>query len=449
MQFEITKRFLQELAKGIARRDNEFVKEQLSELHPADVNTVLSEFSAEDIKYVLQVVGPEEGAEIIREIDEEDLPPILKTFSNKELARLIDHVDSDDAVDILNEQTPESREQVITLLEDAEKAYDIADLLRYDEDTAGGLMAKELIRANVNWNVRRCIEEIRLQREKVDKIHSIYVVSDEGKLLGIVSLKKIILASDEAYIKDIYDNEIIYVNTYQSEEDVAKVMSKYDLTAIPVVNVQKHLMGRITVDDVIDVIQEQAELERQIMSGISQNVEQSDSVWALSKARIPWLMVGMIGGLLGANILRFFDEELEAIEALAYFIPLIMATGGNVGIQSSTIVVQALANKTGFEENIFRSVFKSFLVALLNGIAISGVVLAISLLLMNDTDLSIVVSIALYSVVILASVFGTLTPLVLDKMGINPALASGPFITTVNDLLGITVYFFVAYFLLF
>jgi magnesium transporter len=279
----------------------------------------------------------------------------------------------------------------------------------------------------------------------VDKIYSVYVVDNNDKLLGIVSLKKMLLAGDDTKIADIYTSDIISVESYKPAEEVAEMMQKYDLESIPVVNVHGNLLGRITIDDVVDVITEQAEQDIQMMAGISDSAEEDANVWRLSRVRLPWLLVGMLGGILGARFIGFFEDDIILIPAMAFFIPLITATGGNVGIQSSSVVVQSLANKSGIGAFNSEKLLKVFLVALVNGIAISALVFLINLAIGEDIRLAMVVSIALLSVVVLASFMGTITPLVLDKAGVNPAIASGPFITTANDLLGLGIYFFVAH----
>jgi magnesium transporter len=342
----------------------------------------------------------------------------------------------------------QSREEIISLLDNEEKAADIIDLLHYEEDSAGGLMAKEFIKVNVNWRVRQCIEEIRRQAENVEKIYAMYVVDEKDKLLGRIGMKELILSDDDTLIAQLYDNDIICIETYRKDSEVVDIMQKYDLEAVPVVNSQGKLMGRITIDDVVDVIQEQAETNIQLMSGITEDVEEDDSVFRLSRARLPWLIIAMIGGLIGARFINLYEEEISIIPALAMFTPLITATGGNVGIQSSSLIIQTLANKTVIFDNLTQRLLKVLLVALLNAVVISSLVMGANFLFKEDTKLAIVVSIALFSVVMLSSLMGTITPMILNRFGINPAVAAGPFITTANDLLGLAVYFLVAHMLL-
>jgi magnesium transporter len=367
----------------------------------------------------------------------------LSVFSPIEIAFFLDYADSDDGADVLNEQPIKIREEVIAHMRNKQTAQDVTELLRYEEDCAGGLMAKELIRVNINWTVKQCIDEIRRQAEHVEKILTVYVVDEKHILQGRLSIKQLLLSSDEKLVADMLIKALETVQTYYSEEEVAEIMQKYDLESIPVVNVQGKLMGRITIDDVLDVITEQAEIDQQIMSGISENIEEDDSVLTLSRARLPWLLIGTIGGLLGAQFIGFFETDLKVVPAMAFFIPLITATGGNVGIQSSTIVVQALANTSSFVGGTFQRLGKAFTVALVNGVVIALVVFGFNVIF-TEPKLALIVSIALFSVVCLASLMGTITPIVLDKLGINPALASGPFITTANDLIGLAVYFMVA-----
>ena len=443
MPFELSKELISHLEDAIENQDVGFIQEHLDDLHAADITAILYELNTKESKYVLDLLDVELSAEILTELYEDTRAKFLKNFTPEELAHFVEHIESDDAADILNEQVLRVRQETIAQLKDKEKAAHIVDLLRYDEDTAGGLMAKELIKANENWTVVQCIDEIRRQASKVDRIYSIYVVDDHDILLGRIPLKSIVLASDDTKISELYEDDLQYVESFTSEEEVAQVMSKYDLTAIPVVNFQKKLLGRITIDDIVDVITEQAELERQLMAGISQNVEHRDSIWLMTRSRLPWLLIGMMGGLTGAKLIGFFEADLIAVPAMAFFIPLIMATGGNVGIQSSSIVVQGLASGSGLDDDVVSRLWKSFLVSIVNGVAISSLVFTFNLFFM-ELNIALVVSFSLFCVVLLSSFIGTLTPYILHRMEINPALASGPFITTLNDLLGIAVYFGVA-----
>ncbi|CAD5278411.1 MULTISPECIES: magnesium transporter [unclassified Imperialibacter] len=444
IQFELSKEYLERFQGALDEKDEQFIKASLDGVNPADITQLLYEFDTEESKYVIDLLEKQISAQIINDLDEDTRTEFLGAFTVTEISSFLDFLDSDDCVDILMELSLQTREEVVALIRDEQKARHVQELLHYDEDVAGGLMAKELIKCNLNWTIRQCIEEIRKQAETVQKIYSVYVVNNTGKLIGKVSLKKIIIAEDSAKIADIYDDDIVSVATHMDEDEVASIMRKYDLEAVPVINAKGRLVGRITIDDIVDVMQEQAEEERQLMAGISDDVEEDDSVWKLSKARLPWLIIGMVGGLMGARFIGLFEGDIALIPAVAFFIPLITATGGNVGIQSSSIVVQSLANPNVFAESMVRRLIKVLTVAVLNGLILALLVFGSIILLYKEEFLAITVSIALFSVVLLASFMGTITPIVLDKFGINPALASGPFITTANDLLGLGVYFTIA-----
>ncbi len=448
VQFELSNEFRERFHEAVIKCDVDFIKQSLEGINSADISQLLYEFNSEDSKYVLDLLDANIRAEIINDLDEDLREKFLKSFEPGEITQIVYHLDSDDAVDILNELSVKNREEVIAGLDDAEKEANILDLLRYEDDVAGGLMAKELVKANVNWTVIQCIEEIRRQAENIQKLYSVYVVDDQDKLLGKVSLRRLILAGDKKLIAEIYDSDLISVHTYASEEEVAQLMRKYDLEAIPVVNVHGKLLGRITIDDIVDVITEQAEEERQIMSGIAGDVEEDDSIWDLTKARLPWLIVGVLGGFISAKFIGVFEDDLLRITAIAFFIPLIQATGGNVGIQSSSIVVQSLANPSAFGGRMLKRLAKVLVTAVINGLFLSVMVYVFNLITGGDLNLSLVVSLALFFVVLIASFLGTVTPMLLNKIGINPAVASGPFITTTNDLLGLAIYFYIIHLIL-
>jgi magnesium transporter len=445
--FELSREYIDRLKEAIGDNDNQFIISSLEGINPTDISSVLDELDLEDARYVLELLDNQTAANIISELDTDDRLKFLKEAEPLKINAMLDCLETDDAVDIINELPVKLREEVIAGIENEERAAYIVDLMRYEEDCAGGLMAKELIKANLNWNVVQCIDEIRRQAENVQKIYSVYVVDDKDRLLGKTSLKRIILANNKTLIKDIFEKEIISVETYLEQEEVVSIMRKYDLDAVPVVNGKGKLVGRITLDDVVDVMADMAEEERQLMSGITEDVEEDDSVWMITRARLPWLIIGLGGGVLGAWFMGFFEKDIVLIPAMAFFIPLITATGGNVGIQSSAIIVQSLVDKTGINPGHMQRLYKGLLVSFVNAIVLGSTVLLFNILLGQPMKLGFVVAAALFAVVILASIMGTITPLILDKFGINPALASGPFITTANDLLGLAVYFGIAHFL--
>lgn len=448
MNFELTKEYVEDVQELITTENPEAIRSKMAELFPADITGLLYELDTKEARYLINQLDTALGAEILAALDPNERREFLEAFTSEEISRYVNLFDSDDAVDLLNEQPIRVREEVIALLEDREQARFILDLLHYDEDVAGGLMQKELVKANVNWNVNQCIEELRKQAEDVEKVYAVYVIDDNGILLGILSLKKIVLANKNTKIESLYDKDVIFVETYRPAEEVAELMQRYDLDALPVVNVQGKLLGRITIDDVIDVITEQANSDTLAMAGITGDVEEDDTIWQQTKARLPWLLVGMMGGILAAKFISFFEGDLKIIPAMAAFIPIIGSTGGNVGIQTSSIILQSIADKTGLNISVWSRLIRMFAVASINGLIISGIVFGFNLLIGNELQLALVVSSALLSVVFLASFTGTVTPIVLDRIGINPAVASGPFITTANDLIGYGVYFGLAHLLL-
>jgi magnesium transporter len=444
LQFELTEEFVQEIRTAIHANDLETLKVKIADFYSEDILPIFYELKTEEQVILVKVLDEETVGRILTDMDADTRNQLFKKFDPEQIATYINEVYSDDAADILNSLPVKRREEIISYIKDPVMALHINELLRYDEDCAGGIMAKELIKANVGWTVKQTIDEIRSQAENVEKLYTIYVVNDLDELLGRVSLKKIILAKDNTKIEEIYEKNIHYVETYLDVKEVVEIMQKYDLESIPVVNVQKKLVGRITIDDVVDVIKEQNVEDINAITGISANVEEDDTIWKLSKARLPWLIIGMFGGLLGATVMGFFEQNIVLVPAMAFFVPLITATGGNVGVQTSSLIVQSLANSDGIEENNWVRLYRIILVALLNALVICSIVFSFVLIINQPIGLAVVVSTALFFVVILASVMGTVTPLLLDKFGVNPALASGPFITTANDILGLLVYFGVA-----
>ena len=447
VDFELTKEFRDRFQQALDEHDNVFIGNTLANVKPADITSLLYEFNAEESKYVLDLLDIEKQAEIISDLDRDTRKKFLKVYPSSEIINFLNQLASDDTADILNELPIKEREEVLSGLEPELKAQ-VTELLRYEENVAGGLMAKELIKARYNWTVVQCIDEIRKQAEYVDKFYTVFVVDEVDKLLGRVALQDLILREARTLVADIYEKGIVSVPTYMEDREVAEIMRKYDLESVGVVNVQGQLVGRVTIDDVVDVITEQAEEERQIMAGISEDVEEDDSVWRNTRARLPWLVIGIVGGLMNAKFMGLFEAELARVTAIAFFIPLIQATGGNVGIQSSSLIVQSLANPDFVDEGLWKRLIKVSFVAVLNGLVLAVAVFGANVLLFGEYKMSLVVSLALFSVVVFASFIGTITPLVLNQFQFNPALAAGPFITTLNDLLGLTVYFFIVHILL-
>ena len=444
MHFELTREYLDSLKGAIAQQDSKLVKELSADLHPADVAEVFDEIDVEEAKYIYVLLEKDFAADLLIELEEDVRERFLKHLSGQEIATVfIDNMESDDAADIIGELSEDRQEEVLSHITDVEQAGDIVDLLNYDEDTAGGLMATELIAVNENLTVSACLNEIRTQAEEVEDVFFVYVVEDNNTIKGTLPLKKLILSSEDELVKNICDTDIISVKTDTKSEDVANIMDKYDLVALPVIDGIGRLKGRITIDDVVDVIKEEAEKDYQMMSGISSDVEASDTVFQLTRARIPWLLIGLVGGVLAALVLGNFGDQIGLTPEMAFFIPLITAMGGNVGIQSSSIVVQGLANNSLGLETTTQKILKELSIAFFNGIICSALAFMYNYLFSDSFALTITVSAALMTVMVFSSMFGTFVPLALNRIKIDPALATGPFITTTNDVIGLFIYFWI------
>lgn len=442
MNTELTREYLSELKSIIELKDDRAALGKLEDLHPADIAEIYEGLSLEEAKYLYLLLDPEKASDVLVELEEDDREKFLEALPSDVIAsQFIHHMDSDDAADVIGDLAEEKKQEVLLHIDDVEQAGDIVDLLSYDEDSAGGLMAKELIRVNENWGVATCIREMRKQAKEVDEIYYIYVVSDENILLGILSLKTMLLASASTRIKDIFDTEVRSVQTDTPSEEVAQIMEKYDLIVLPVTDSIGRLMGRITIDDVVDVIRDEAERDYQLASGITTDVETTDSAARLSRARLPWLIIGLFGGIVVAAVIGRFEEDIKINPEMAFFIPLIAAMAGNVGIQSSAIIVQGIASNSLGLESTFRKLVKELLVALWNGLILSGLLFLYNFFISKNLALTFTVSSSVFVVIIIAALFGTLIPLMLNRIKIDPALATGPFITTMNDIIGLFIYF--------
>ncbi len=442
---ELTKDYLEKLERAIEAGKDDELRRELVELHPADIAEIFDELEGEQNSYLYRLLPKDLGADVLVELDDDLRDKLLSSLTSREIAReVLDRIDSDDAADMISELPEQKIEEIISHIEDEAQASDLIDLLNYEEGTAGALMAKELVKVNQNWTVSQCIREMRRQAADIEHVYTIYVVDDQEKLLGKLSLKKLFFGSPttRSLIKDIYNQrELQAVLPEDDVETVVKIMEKYDLVALPVINEAGQLLGRITFDDAMDVLREESDKDYQLASGISEDVESDDSVWMLTRARLPWLLIGMAGGITGAYVIGAFD--IEKNPGMALFIPLIAAMGGNVGVQSAAIVVQGLANKSVKTDQIAKRLMKELGVGLLNGLICAAIILLASMVLSFGTALSLTVSIALLAVIVFAALFGTFIPLVLDKYNIDAALATGPFITTANDIIGLIIYFLV------
>jgi len=443
MATEITKEFLENIKRLISAIDDKALLKLLSEEHPADIAEIIDELGLDDATYLFKLLDSELTAEALMEIDEDDREKILKNLSAEEIADEIDELDTDDAADIISELPQERVTQVISELEDDEHAKDIVDLLRYEEGTAGSLMAKELIKVKETWMVPTCVRKMRSQAQEVRRVHSIYVVDKENHLIGRLSLKDLLVASAKDKIENIYIPKVDAVHFNDKGEDVARLMQKYDLEAIPVVDDDNVLLGRITIDDIVDLIKEEAEKDYQMAAGITEDIDADDSIFTKTKARLPWLILGLVGGLAAASIMGGFEDALNQFPELFFFTPLIAAMAGNVGVQSSAIIVQGLANDN-IRGSMVNRMFKEIGLSIVNGVILAALIFVFGFFLDYNINISITLSISLIMVIILASLIGTFVPLILDKNGIDPAVATGPFITTSNDIFGIFIFFYIA-----
>ncbi len=440
---------LDSLREFISQKNIAQVSRLLKDLHAADIAEVLDDLDFEDALFVIRLLDSDITADILAELDDDLQEKILDNLSAKEIAEEIEELETDDAADIIADLPDDKKEEVISHIDDKEHAKDIVELLRYDEDTAGGLMGKEYIEVNENWNVLRSVAEMRKQAEELNQVHTIYVVDNDGILEGRLSLKKLLTTPTRTPIKDVYNSNIHYVKVNDSADEVARVMQKYDLFVIPVIDEMGRLVGQITIDDVVDYIKEEAEKDYQMAAGISDDVEADDSIAELIKARLPWLIVALLGGFVSVAVLSSFGDAMSTYGTLFFFTPLIAATAGNVGVQSSAIVVQGLANGT-LTGSIWKRLLKEITLSLINGIILAVILMLIGKFLLTsiivgfDIKMALTVAISLISVIIIASLIGTFVPIFLDKKGIDPAVATGPFITTSNDIFGIFIFFTIA-----
>jgi magnesium transporter len=445
--FELSAALLDTVESGIKNKNDAALQKQLNALHYADIAEILDELNLDQATYIIKLLDSETTSDVLSELEEDVREKVLQNLSVKEIAEEVKELDTDDAVDLISELPPERKQKVIAQIDDKELVADINELLEYDENSAGGLMAKELVKVYETWTVAGCLRKIRTQAENVKRVHSIYVVDKADKLIGRLSLKDLLIAKNETKISDIYIPKVDAVHVNDDDEDVARLMAKYDLEAVPVVDDEKTLLGRITIDDIVDVIIEEAEKDYQLAAGITQDVDAEDSIFALTRARLPWLFLGLIGGVGAAIIMGTFDTIIEDFPLILLFTPLIAAMAGNVGVQSSAIIVQGLANDD-IKGSINSRLIKEMLLATLNGIILAVFLFGFMWFWQQDFQTALAVSVSLVAVIIVAGIVGTFIPLFLHKRGIDPAIATGPFITTSNDIFGILIYFIIAKFIL-
>ena len=443
--FQLNDEILSQFKSDIEQRNADALKKRADEYHYADLAEIVDELSIDEGIYLIKLLDSEKTSDVLTEVDEDIRESILELLSIKEIAEEVEELDSDDAVDLIAE-LPEARQAaVIAQIEDYGRVQDIQELLAYDEDSAGGLMAKELVKVNENWTVTKCVREMRTQASEVKRVHSIYVVDDENKLIGRLSLKDLLTANDKAKVKSVYIPKVDYVNISEQGEEVAKLMAKYDLEAVPVIDDEKKLLGRITIDDIVDFMKEEADKDYQLAAGIASDVEADDSIVELTRARLPWLILGLFGGLGSVFILEGFEQVMQhpSYKTLFFFTPLIAAMAGNVGVQSSAIIVQGLANDL-VKGSLFNRLIKEVGLSLINGIALSTLLLVFGYFTGLETFVSLTIALSMLCVIVVSALVGTFVPIILDRNNIDPAIATGPFITTSNDIFGIFLFFYIA-----
>ena len=444
-QFKINDELIRNIKRLIEDNSTDKLLSSIADIHYADLAEIFELLEITEVIFLVKIFDKQKIADALAEIDEDLREIILEKLSAKEIAEKIVELDTDDATDVISELTEERQKRVFSQIKDAELTDDIKELLKYDEDTAGGLMAKELVSVNENLSISKCLDEIRKQAKNVTRVHSIYVVDSKNRLKGRLSLKDVVTAKSRSKVRDIYIPNVDYVTVDQEGEDVAKIMSKYDLEAIPVTNKSKTLLGRITIDDIVDLIKDEAEKDYQLAAGIYSEVEVNDSIFQLTKARLPWLFLGLLGGLGSVFILKDFEQIMNQpdLRNLFFYTPLIAAMAGNVGVQSSAIIVQGLANDL-VKGSLLNRLFKEVGLSLINGFALSVILIIFGQIVNQDLSMSLTIAGSMMGVIIIAALVGTFVPIILDKQGIDPAIATGPFITTANDIFGIFLFFYIA-----
>ncbi len=459
MEFKISKKFINELKQLIQSKNDQQLEVILNDIHYADIAEILEKLSFKRAIYVFKVLDSEKTAEILLELSDDLREKILRNLSSKEIAEALDELDTNDATDIIGELSQIKKDEVISELEDEEHARDIVDLLRYHEDTAGGIMHKELVKVNENWNVFTCIKQMRIQAENISKVHSIYVVDDENKLKGRLSLKDLLTASTKTPIKEFYISKLHFVDVEMPDVEVARIMDKYDLEAIPVVDESGHLAGRITIDDVIDVIKE--EIEKRDTEDIQKfgGLEALElpyvqtRLFEMVKKRATWLVVLFIGEMFTASAMGFFQGEIEKAVVLALFVPLIISSGGNSGSQAATLIIRAMALKELTLKDWWFVMKKEIASGFLLG-SILGIVGFIRIMVWQQTGLyqygihwfavAMTVSISLVFIVLWGTLSGSMIPFLLKKLKLDPATSSAPFVATLVDVTGLVIYFSIA-----
>ncbi|NBC00704.1 MAG: magnesium transporter [Bacteroidetes bacterium] len=440
---QVDEAMVEDIAALVAAEDQGMVLNLLVDLHPVDLAVLLARLPEIEARQLFAWLPPELAGDVLAELDAAERGVLLLGISGERLRKLIDELDTDDAVDVLSELPDRRVADVLPKLEDT---YDLTALLTYPEQSAGGLMAREFVAVPASVTAFEATEAVRHRARDIDDIYSVFVLTTDGHLKGVVSLKNLMLSPADTPLDDLMETDFVSVPTGMDQEEVARIMERYDLVALPVLDENGVMAGRITIDDVMRVVRTEAEEDMQLMSGVSGAEQPGDSVLRISRGRMPWLLIGLLGAGLSGTVIGTFEATLEQAVVLAAFIPIVTAMGGNAAVQSAAIAVQGLSSGKLWPGDLMRRMGKEMLVAIVNGLLLAALLcLMIFLLQLGDvTRLVLTLGVTMFTVILLATTNGALVPFVLKKMGVDPASAMGPFVTTLNDIIGLTVYFIYA-----
>jgi len=426
----------------LAARDEEHLKQFLSDIHPADLAEILSHLDEKSEKqYLLAQLGSEQAALVLNELDAEVVADLLQDISPTRISEILDEMSFDDAADFLGELSENDKEKFLDLFEDQD-AEDVQELMDYREDTAGGIMTTEYVAIPDNISAGKAIEVLREIAPDAETVYYVYVINLKNQLVGVISLRELIIASPDSLVSDIMRKKVISVNVKDDQEDVARLVAKYDFLAVPVVDDKQHLIGIITVDDVIDVIHEEATEDLYRLAG-TYAAEEDETLARFTtalKSRLPWLLITMVGGMLSGQVLKTFSDQLNTVVALAFFIPLLIGMGGNVGTQSSTVTVRGIATGQISTGTVLRTVLRESMVGISLGTVMGTLVAIAAFLWQGSIKIGLVVGLTMLANMFTAATMGTAVPIVLKKIGVDPATASAPFITTTIDIIGLIIY---------
>ena len=435
----INERLIGLVKDSIQRKERMALKKVIDDMRPADVADLIEHLDPDERLYIFELLEPEGAGEILVEIEPPVQEHLLNKLDNEVISEIVHGLDSDDAADLVGDLPVERAKEIIETLEE-DVSEEIEKLLPYPEDTAGGIMALEFLAVRDDSTAQEAINTIRENRDEVQNIYYLFVVDASSRLVGVVSLKDLVLEPPQKKIRDFMNPEVISVDVETDQEEVARLVKKYDLVTIPVVDGGHHLVGRITHDDIMDVIEEEANEDIGLMAGVIHQEIAEESPLKISRARLPWLIAGLFGGILAAWVINQFEASLREIIALSFFFPVIMAMGGNTGTQAATVAVRGLATGDISMFNIGKRLWVEMKVAFFNGILLGILLGMIVGIWLSDYRLGMIVAMALIVIVLNSGFIGAAVPLAFKKLHIDPALATGPFVTTTNDVLSLLIY---------